>query len=181
MRRRVLEPESQGGLSDITGIFVDIPTEDDATYTLSVGDKDNTVFRELTYSDFPFRFEPTPPNYFTSPYLSISSRYSYIDPSNLNGQYIDIYYYCKDSSIFTGWELGYLTINDNTIYDEDNPNFPFIYTYNGDGYYRFSIVIPSRFYNDYTESYDNVMDFYMYFDLHIEDDILHGDRIFISL
>lgn len=181
MRRRILEPESQGSLSGITGISVKIPTDDDATYTLSVGDKDNTVFRELTYSDFPFRFEPIPPNYFTSPYLSISSRYSYIDPSNLNGQYIDIYYYCKDSSIFTGWELVDLTINGNTIGNEDDPNFPSIYTLNDDGVYRFSIVIPSGFYNDYTGSHDNIMDFYMYFDLHIEDDILHGDRIYISL
>lgn len=180
MRRRVLESKSQGSLSSITHILVDIPTDSDATYTLSVGDKDNTVFRELTYSDFPFRFEPTPPNYFTSPYLSISSRYSYIDPSNLNGQYIDIYYYCKDSSIFTGWELGYLTINGNTV-REDDPNFPSIYTHNGDSAYTFSIRIPSGFYNDYTESYDNVTDFYMYFDLHIEDDILHGSRIHISL
>lgn len=176
MRRRVLRPESQGGLSSITGISVDIPTEEDVTHTLRLGDKDGTVFRGLTYGDFPFRFEPTPPNYFTSPYLLIGSESSYIDPGSLNGQYIDIYYYCNDSSIFTGWESDYVSINGTTIY-EDDPDFPYIYSANVDGYYFFRITLPSGFgfYNN------NITSCSMRFDLHIEDDILHGSYIQITL
>lgn len=172
MRRRVLE--SQGSLSSITGISVDIPTEGGATYNLRFGDKNGTEF-QLTYGDFPFRFEPTPPNYFTSPYLSVSSRYSEpIDPGNLNGQSVDIYYFCKDSSIFTGWELDTMTINGTTV-NEDDPDFPHIYTHNGDGSYRFRITLPSGFYNN------NITSCSMRFDLHIEDDILHGSYIRITL
>lgn len=175
MRRRVLESESQGSLSSITYISVDIPTEEDATYTLRFGDKNGTEFL-LTYRDFPFRFEPTPPNYFISADLSVGSRYSSIDPSNLNGQSIDIYYFCNDSSIFTGWELYTMTINGTTV-REDDPDFPHIYTYNDDGYYRFRITLPSGFgfYNN------NITDCYMRFDLHIEDDILSYGSITISL
>lgn len=175
MRRRVLEPESQGGLSSITGISVDIPTEEGITYSFRSGDKNGTEFR-LTYDDFPFRFEPTPPNYFTSADLSVDSLSSYTDPGSLNGKSIDIYYFCKDSSIFTGWELYNMSIEGTTIY-EDDPDFPHIYTENGDGYYRFRITLPSGLgpYNN------NIMRCYMRFELHIEDDTLQGSHIYISL
>lgn len=174
MRRRVLEPESQGGLNSITRISVDIPIENGATYNLRFGDKNGTEF-QLTPGDFPFRFEPTPPNYFTSPYLSVSSRYSEpLDPGNLNGKSVDIYYFCKNSSIFTGWELWDMTINGSTVY-EDDPDFPHIYTYNDDAYYRFYITLPVGF------NGENIMRCYMMFDIHVEDDILHGSRIYISL
>ena len=172
MRRRVLEPESQDSFGGITGIKVDIPTENGVTYTFISGDKDNTVIQGLRDSDFPFRFEPTPPNYFTSVYLSIHSESSYTDPGSLNGKSIDIYYYCKDSSIFTGWELDYMTINGNTV-REDDTDFPHIYTINGDGYYKFEIRLPVGFSNK------NIMRFYMRFHLIVEDSL--SSRIYISL
>lgn len=173
MRRRVLE--SQYSLSSITGISVDIPTEMGVTHTLRLGDKDGTVFRGLTYSDFPFRFEPTPPNYFTSPYLLIDSESSY-DPGSLHSKYIDIYYYCNDSSIFAGWELDYVYLDGTTVYEGD-PDFPYFYTANVDGYYFFRITLPDGF-GDYNTPINSCS---MRIDLHIEDDILHGSYIQITL
>lgn len=176
MRRRVLESESQGGLSSITGISVDIPTEEGITYSFRSGDKIGTEFR-LTYDDFPFRFEPTPPNYFISADLSVSPVFSSPDPDpgSLNGKSIDIYYFCKDSSIFTGWDLLRLTINSNTLY-EDDPDFPHIYTNNGDGFYRFRITLPTGLNNK------NIIGCSMRFQLNIDDDALQGSHIiYISL
>lgn len=138
------------------------------------------MIQGLRGSDFPFRFEPTPPNYFISAYLSIQSESSYTDPGSMNGKSIDIYYYCKDSSIFTGWELDDMRINGNTV-REDNPNFPHIYTSNGDGYYGFMITLPVGFMITLPGGrfeYQNILKFYMRFYLMVGD---VSSRIYISL
>lgn len=71
-----------------------------------------------------------------------------------------------------------MLINGNTVW-EDNPNFPHIYTSNGDGYYRFRIVLPVGFNNGFEAQ--NILKVYMKFYLMVGDVSSYSNRIYISL